>query len=270
MSASIFARCSASCASRAEMLLPRLVEDRRVQAQPARNLQRQAAPGRAVVQPVGGRERLGDRTRTPRTPRRPSSTHTTSAARSASSPPRARRAAGGGPRWRGPSAPPSTGSVPAPDLVEQHQRRQRQRPVHLDDVGHVPREGAQARGNRLLVADVGEHATGTPARASPCSAGTCSPACAISASRPAVFSATVLPPVFGPGDDEHRRAGEQLHVDRHRVGSARSTRAAASPPVASAARASARRCATAGISSGWRAASSSNAPSRRRAPARRR
>ena len=29
-------------------------------------------------------------------------------------------------------------------------------------------------------------------------AGTCRPACAISANSPAVFSATVLPPVFGP------------------------------------------------------------------------
>jgi hypothetical protein len=28
--------------------------------------------------------------------------------------------------------------------------------------------------------------------------GICRPACAISASRPAVFNATVLPPVFGP------------------------------------------------------------------------
>ena len=34
------------------------------------------------------------------------------------------------------------------------------------------------------------------------SAGTGSPACAISASRPTVFSATVLPPVFGPGDEQ--------------------------------------------------------------------
>jgi hypothetical protein len=32
----------------------------------------------------------------------------------------------------------------------------------------------------------------------PGSAGTCRPACAISESSPAVFSATVLPPVFGP------------------------------------------------------------------------
>ena len=35
------------------------------------------------------------------------------------------------------SAPPSFGSVPAAGLVEQHQRRQRQRPVHRDDVGDV-------------------------------------------------------------------------------------------------------------------------------------
>ena len=40
-----------------------------------------------------------------------------------------------------------------------------------------------------------ERNTGTD---DPGSAGMCSPACAISGSRPAVFSATVLPPVLGP------------------------------------------------------------------------
>jgi hypothetical protein len=32
----------------------------------------------------------------------------------------------------------------------------------------------------------------------PGAAGTCKPACAIATKRPAVFSATVFPPVFGP------------------------------------------------------------------------
>ena len=39
----------------------------------------------------------------------------------------------------------------------------------------------------------------------PSAAGMRSPACAIIASSPAVFSATVLPPVFGPVTSRHRR-----------------------------------------------------------------
>ncbi len=43
------------------------------------------------------------------------------------------------------------------DLVKQHQRRQPQVAVHRRDVGDVPAEGAQARGDGLLVADVRKH-----------------------------------------------------------------------------------------------------------------
>ena len=42
-------------------------------------------------------------------------------------------------------------------FVEQHQRRRLQRCVHRDDVRDVRREGAQAGGDRLFVADVREH-----------------------------------------------------------------------------------------------------------------
>ena len=42
------------------------------------------------------------------------------------------------------------------DFVEQDERRQRQPAVHRRDVGDVRREGAEARFDRLLVADVGE------------------------------------------------------------------------------------------------------------------
>ncbi len=43
-------------------------------------------------------------------------------------------------------------------FVEQHQRRQLQRRVHGDDAGDVPGERAQVGRDRLLVADVGKHA----------------------------------------------------------------------------------------------------------------
>ena len=69
--------------------------------------------------------------------------------------------------------------------------------IHRRDVRDVPRERAEARRDRLLVADVGEDRRKTGS-VEPGPAGTCSPACAIRASSPAVLSATVLPPVFGP------------------------------------------------------------------------
>ena len=43
------------------------------------------------------------------------------------------------------------------DFVEQHQRRQIQRPIHGHQIGDVRRERAEAGGNRLLVTDVREH-----------------------------------------------------------------------------------------------------------------
>ncbi len=44
----------------------------------------------------------------------------------------------------------------------------------------------------------------------PFSAGTCRPACAIAAKRPAVFSATVFPPVFGPAMISTRVGGVSI------------------------------------------------------------
>ena len=45
--------------------------------------------------------------------------------------------------------------------------------------------------------------------------GTGNPACAISVSRPTVFSATVLPPVFGPLMSSVRQAASSSQADRH-------------------------------------------------------
>ena len=49
----------------------------------------------------------------------------------------------------------------AADFVEQHERRQLERAIHRDEVGDVRGERAEARGDRLLVADVGEDGRGT-------------------------------------------------------------------------------------------------------------
>ena len=77
-----------------------------------------------------------------------------------------------------PSAPPSTGSVPGADLVEQHERGKRQVPIHRHDVGDVRGEGAEAGRDRLLVADVGEERL-EDRHARSASTGTCRPACAM-------------------------------------------------------------------------------------------
>ncbi len=93
-----------------------------------------------------------------------------------------------------------------------------------------------------------ERNTGSVAAA----AGTCSPACAISASRPAVLIATVLPPVLGPVISR-TRVGGSITMS---VGTTSAGPAAKSPPSASSSRSR-----TARISSGCRAARSSRRPS---------
>ena len=44
----------------------------------------------------------------------------------------------------------------AADFVEQHERRQIERAIHLDEIGDAGGEGAEARRDGLLVADVRE------------------------------------------------------------------------------------------------------------------
>ena len=133
------------------------------------------------------------------------------------------------------------------DLVEQHERRALQVAIHRRDVRDVPRERAQARGNRLLVADVGEDRPEDRQRR-PGSAGMCSPACAISASSPAVLSATVLPPVFGP-------------VISSAVCGGSITMSTGTGLAGSSSTSLEYRAATVRISSGWRALMSTSRPS---------
>ena len=60
------------------------------------------------------------------------------------------------------------------------------------------RERAQAGGDRLLVADVGEDGSEHRQRTNPARRGCADRPAPSARSSPAVFSATVLPPVFGP------------------------------------------------------------------------
>ena len=55
-----------------------------------------------------------------------------------------------------PSAPPSTGSVPAPTSSSRTSAGSARFAIHRHDVGDVRRERAEAGGDRLLVADVGK------------------------------------------------------------------------------------------------------------------
>ena len=130
----------------------------------------------------------------------------------------ARRGGGSDRSSPSPSAPPSTGSVPAPTSSSSTSAGSARAAIHRHDVGDVRRERAQAGGDRLLVADVGEDRAEDRQPRSRRPPGSCSPACAISASSPAVFSATVLPPVFGPVITRHAVGGDQIEVDRHRLG----------------------------------------------------
>ena len=137
----------------------------------------------------------------------------------------------------------------AADFVEQHERRQFERAVHRDDVRDVRRERAEARGDRLLVADVREDRTERRERGCRPRPESAVPACAISASRPNALSATVLPPVFGPEITSARVGGTITRSD------AIDDRRPARPrPSTSGSR-------TAGISSGCRAPRNSMRPS---------
>ena len=91
-------------------------------------------------------------------------------------------------------------------------------------------------------------------RREPSAAGMCRPACAISASSPAVLSATVLPPVLGPVMTSTDVGG----TSRRSTGTGACCRCWCASSSASS---RGNRASTAGMSSGWRAASSSIRPS---------
>ena len=82
-------------------------------------------------------------------------------------------------------------------FVHQNQRAVGDDLEHGFQIQHVRRKCGKVRGDGLLVADIREHAVEDRASRR-ARAATGIPDCAESAARPTVFSATVLPPVFGP------------------------------------------------------------------------
>src|SRR5579864_3044723 len=81
-------------------------------------------------------------------------------------------------------------------LIKQYERISGCRVRDEIYVGHVRRESREVLFYRLIIADIGEHSIeygqlGVLGRDR-------DPACDMSANRPTVLSATVLPPVFGP------------------------------------------------------------------------
>ena len=84
-----------------------------------------------------------------------------------------------------------------PHLVEQDQRALGRLAQDLADPPDVRREGRERLLQALLVADVGQHVV-EDREVGALGAGMCSPDWAMTASRPTVLKATVLPPVFGP------------------------------------------------------------------------
>ena len=143
-----------------------------------------------------------------------------------------------------PSAPPSAGSVPAPTSSSSTSAGSA-RPRSIDTTLVMCAE------NVLRLAEIDCSSPMSAKRLLktgslvPLSAGRCSPACAIAANSPAVFSATVLPPVLGPA------------MISTRVGGVISTSTATGSVcvrVAGASSSASSRARTADISSGWRAA----------------
>ncbi len=149
-----------------------------------------------------------------------------------------------------PSAPPSTGSVPAPSSSSSTS-------AGISSVRSIAAMLVTCHENVLRLASIDcsspmsakiVRKTGS---AEPASAGMCRPHCAISARSAAVLSATVLPPVFGPVMTSTRVGG--ISLTSTATGSrSRATRVPPSSRV---------RETTAGISSGWRAPVSSRRPS---------
>ena len=93
-------------------------------------------------------------------------------------------------------AAPSSGSVAEPSSSSSTSESARRRVRDEINIGDVSGERREVLLDGLVVADVGQHRV--EQRQSARSAGTGIPDCAISASSPTVFRATVLPPVLGP------------------------------------------------------------------------
>ena len=98
-------------------------------------------------------------------------------------------------------------------LVEQHERRRRQLAIHRGDVGNVRRESAQARFDRLLVADVGEQRP-EYRQARSVRGGNAQPGLRHHRQQAGRLQRHGLSAGVRPGDEENRRRRD--HLDRHR------------------------------------------------------
>ena len=129
------------------------------------------------------------------------------------------------------SAPPSIGSVPDPS--SSNSTRAGSASIRSIDAMLVT---CQEKVLRFAAIDCSSPMSAKTDRNTgsrePGAAGMCRPACAISASSPSVFSATVLPPVFGPVMTSTLDGGASQHVDRHRFGRLLARRLALAPLVA--------------------------------------
>ena len=209
-------------APRARCGAPRPLDDRAGQAEPGRDLERQAAARRPVVQPIGRRERLGVEAE-------PAGDHAVGRRRI-----RLQRVVVRRRNHRR--------AARAEVIDDRHRRARRLRPDRcrrrLRRAAPAP-AASSAASIATMLAMWPENVLRLAAIdcSSPMSANTDAehrqlrcrpppgisrPACAISASSPAVFSATVLPPVFGPVMTSTRDRRNQQDVDRHRRRSARS------------------------------------------------
>ena len=107
-------------------------------------------------------------------------------------------------------------------LVEQAPGCGRRRSSRMrGDARDVRAERAERLLEALFVADVGQDVVEDRHIAALARPGCACPHWAIRQSRPVVFSDTVLPPVFGPGDDQQVEGVPEADVDRHHFALAR-------------------------------------------------
>ncbi len=98
------------------------------------------------------------------------------------------------------------------DLVEQHERARRGRLEHVDEVAQVARERRERGGDRLLVADVGQH-VGEDGKAGALGRDE-EPALVEQRTQPERLQRDRLAAGVGAAEDEHPNAGER-QIDRH-------------------------------------------------------
>ena len=195
-------------------VLARGRDDRRVEAEPRRDLEGEAAARRAVHQLVGRRERLG--VESERGARYTLGRRRVGLQRVVMARRDDRRAARLEVIDDGDAQRASFDRICArADLVEEDERRRREAAVHRGNVGDVRRERAEARFDRLLVADIGEERSEDR---QPRSVRGWNPQTGLRHQReqPRRFERYGLPAGVRTGDQQHRCRRNDLDGHRHR------------------------------------------------------